>query len=283
MVGTADARVECSASMKSTSAAGGHVPAGHVHGGPGHERRERDTPGVDVEHRHDCELPVRLARSGAGALQRGHGVQVGRTVRVHDTARVAGRPAGVAHRRGRALVQLGPHERGLLRREQFGVGVHRAVAEHRRVALADHDVGLDRREVVDDRRERGQQAAVHDDDLVLGVVDDVHQLLGGQPDVQRVHDRAHAGDRVVGLEVLLVVPAEGSHRIAVPDAQFGQRAGQPARVLLDLAVAGVPGPIPLPRDTLAAAEHPGAMLQDRGDREREVILHRAGNTGARHA
>ena len=68
--------------------------------------------------------------------------------------------------------------------------------------------------MVDDRRERGQQAAVHDDDLVLGVVDDVHELVGGQPDVERVHDRAHAGDRVVGLEVFLVVPAERGHRIA---------------------------------------------------------------------
>jgi len=137
--------------------------------------------------------------------------------------------------------------------------------------------------VVNDRRERRQQAAVHDDDLVLGVVDDVHQLLDGQPDVQRVHDRAHAGDRVVGLEVLLGVPAERGHRIAVPDAQFGQRTGQPPRVLLDLAVAGVPGPIALPRDTLAAAEHPSAVLQDRGDRERKVVLHGAGDTGARHA
>ena len=66
--------------------------------------------------------------------------------------------------------------------------------------------GLQLRQV---RREQADQRVVDDDDLVLGVVGDVDELLGEQPDVQRVQHGAHRGDREVGLEVLGVVPLEG--------------------------------------------------------------------------
>ena len=67
-----------------------------------------------------------------------------------------------------------------------------------------------------------QQGVVDDDDLVLGVVGDVDQLLGEQPDVERVQHRAHRRDREVGLEVLGVVPHEGRDPLVAVDAEVAQ-------------------------------------------------------------
>ena len=61
---------------------------------------------------------------------------------------------------------------------------------------------------------------------VLGVVDDVGQLLGREPDVERVQHGPHAGDGEIGLEVALVVPAEGADAVARLDAEPGQGGGQ---------------------------------------------------------
>ena len=64
------------------------------------------------------------------------------------------------------------------------------------------------------RASSGIERAVDDDDLVLGVVDDVGELLGEQPDVEGVQDRAHGRHGQVRLEVALVVPAERPHPVA---------------------------------------------------------------------
>ena len=95
------------------------------------------------------------------------------------------------------------------------------------VALAHHDDVLDRRALVAHLGEQRRHRGVDDDHLVLGVVDHVGQLLGEEPDVQGVEHRPHGGDGQVGLEVLLVVPGERPHPVAVAHPQAPQRGGQP--------------------------------------------------------
>ena len=145
-------------------------------------------------------------------------------MRVDDALRVAGRAARVTHRRGRPFVDLGPLETGRLRGEQLVVAQH--VAERGRVAVADHDEVLDRLELAGDLREQRHEAVVDDDHAILGVVDHVGELLGEQPDVERVQHRAHRRHREVGLEVLLRVPQERADPVAGLDPEPRERARQ---------------------------------------------------------
>ena len=62
--------------------------------------------------------------------------------------------------------------------------------------------------------EQRQQALVDDQDAILGVVDDVGELVGVQAQVQRVQHRADRRDRQVRLEVLMPRPGERRHAIA---------------------------------------------------------------------
>ena len=71
-----------------------------------------------------------------------------------------------------------------------------------------------------------QQRLVDDDHLVLGIVDDVGELVGEQAGVQRVDDRTHRGDREVQLEVLALVPQQRGDRVSLANAELGQRAGK---------------------------------------------------------
>ena len=71
-----------------------------------------------------------------------------------------------------------------------------------------------------------EQRLVDDDHLVLGIVDDVGELVGEQPGVQGVDDRAHRGDREIQLQVLALVPQQRGHRVSLADAERGQRAGK---------------------------------------------------------
>ena len=64
---------------------------------------------------------------------------------------------------------------------------------------------------------------------VLGVVRDVGELLGEQPDVERVQHGAHRRHREVGLEVLGVVPLERADPLVPGDAQPAQGVGEPGR------------------------------------------------------
>ena len=112
---------------------------------------------------------------------------------------------------------------------------------------------------------------------MIGVADDVADLPGGQPDIDGVHHRPHAGDREIRLLVLLAVPAEGGHPVPGPHAQAVQGPRQlprPAGQRAELDAAGAIGPA---GDDLTITVQIPAMLKDVPDGER-VIHHRAAHT-----
>ena len=154
---------------------------------------------------------------------------------VEDALRVAGRPARVAQPGRRPVVDLRVVEARLLALEQLLVADR--VRQLREVALAHHDVVLDGLELVDVLRERVHERAVHEDHLVLRVVDHVDELLGEQPDVQGVQHGPHARRREVGLEVVLGVPGERRHPVALLHPELLQPAAQPVDALADLGIA----------------------------------------------
>ena len=210
-----------------------------------------------------------LRHADRGGRLLGHGVQPDGAVRVDDALGAARRPARVTHGRGRALVEVGPGEAGLLGGEQPLVGER--LAEGRGVPLPHHDDGLDRLQVVLDARQQRNERGVDDDAAVLGVVDDVGQLLGREPDVQRVQHRSHAGDGEIRLEVALVVPAEGADAVTRLDAEPGQGGGQPLGPGGDLDEAGLAAAALLHRDDGAVAVHPLPVEQQVSDQERGVL------------
>ena len=140
--------------------------------------------------------------------------------------------------------------------------------------------GLHLRQV---RGEQADQRVVDDDDLVLGVVGDVDELLGEQPDVERVQHRAHRGDRrgrprgarrcSTGRCATRWSPSMPSERrplasLRGPLAELG--------VGLAAAAVGRGG------DHLGVGVHRGAVLHQRADGERDV-LHGAAHRGGLRA
>ncbi len=72
-----------------------------------------------------------------------------------------------------------------------------------------------RRQLLHQRRE----AQVEEDDLVLGMVDDVAELIGEEARVDGVADGADAGDAEIELVMAVAVPGEGPDAIADADAE----------------------------------------------------------------
>jgi hypothetical protein len=92
-----------------------------------------------------------------------------------------------------------------------------------------------RRELLHQRCE----VQVEEDDLVLGVVGDVADLVGKKARVDGVNDGARTGSRVVDLEVPEAVPGERADAVVHPHAQRLQRLGELARARVRVA-EGVP-------------------------------------------
>ena len=163
--------------------------------GPGQEarrrgcpRRWRGTSGTMARTRSRSLTPSETADGD------GHRVQERRAVAVDDPLRVAGRAGRVAHGRGLALVELRPVVTGLLGAEQLLVG--EGLTEAVGVARARHHDVLDGRgsgRVT--RASRGDDEASTMITCVLGVVDDVGQLLGEEPEVEGVQHRPHRRGR----------------------------------------------------------------------------------------
>ena len=106
------------------------------------------------------------------------------------------------------------------------------------------------------------QAVVQDDDGVLGMVGDIDDLLGKEPDVQRMQDRAHRGHRQVGHEVLGVVPHEGGDALVAVDAQAPQGVGELSSLGAHLGERCPPRLLPGPGHHLLVGIQLGAGPED---------------------
>ena len=109
--------------------------------------------------------------------------------------------------------------------------VAHSVRQFPHVPIAHHHVTGDALEAGGELLQHGDERVIDEDHLVLGVVDDVGELLLEQADVERVQDRADTGDREIQLEMALVVPRERPHAIALLDAEPRQCAREPVDAL----------------------------------------------------
>ena len=92
-----------------------------------------------------------------------------------------------------------------------------------------------------------------------------------QPEVERVEDVAGAGDPEIGLEVLVVVPAEGGDAVARLEAEPLQRHRELPGALAEVGErVGVEAPVRHPRHDLLVREVRLRALEDRRQRQLEV-------------
>jgi hypothetical protein len=84
----------------------------------------------------------------------------------------------------------------------------RAIGQH-------HDAGRRVPEVPPQPLDQRGEGRVDEQDPVLGVADDVHDLLVEQPRIHGVDDRTHARDREIELVVAVGVPGERADAVLV--------------------------------------------------------------------
>ena len=138
---------------------------------------------------------------------------------------IAGRAGRVAHRGGGALVGIGQ----LARRLPSSRSATRIRGSRRRTGfVAPTTMTIGTLTLGFTCSQSGQQAFVHEDRAILGVVDDVGELVGVEAEVERVEHAAHQRDAEVGLEVRAVVPAERGDAVAGRDAEIEQDPGEAA-------------------------------------------------------
>ena len=81
-------------------------------------------------------------------------------------------------------------------------------------------------QLVLDRRDQRQEGLVDEQDAVLGVVEDIHQLFREQARVDGVAHQAGTGHTEIGFQVAVVVPGQGGDPVALFQAQAQQRRTQ---------------------------------------------------------
>ncbi len=128
-----------------------------------------------------------------------------------------------------------------------------------------------RRKLLDQRRKDW----IEEDVSVLGVIDDVLQLLGEQARVDRMQHPPRGGDAIVELEVTIGVPGERRDPVAGLEPERVERVGQPFRPRRDLGVGrAMDRAVGAARDDLAFAVPAGGIVDERRDQKR-TLLHQS--------
>ncbi len=127
--------------------------------------------------------------------------------------------------------------------------------------------------------ENRDKGGIHEDDLVFGMVDDVHELVRGKPWVQGVEHAARARNREIQFEVKRAVPAECPDAIAGLHSQSLERVREamnaPVKIAIGIAVHGT---VIEAAGDLSVRIDFGRTLEDVRERQR-IIHHQTGHAG----
>jgi hypothetical protein len=126
----------------------------------------------------------------------------------------------------------------------------------------DDDQLPDARYAVANLLEDREKRLVDEDDAVVGVGDDVRQIVRGEPQIQRMQHSTRARDREVEFQVLVRIPAERAHALAALDAYFQQRMSQPVRPGIIVAVTIAVGAALDARGDLFVRKKPPCALEE---------------------
>ncbi len=104
-------------------------------------------------------------------------------------------------------------------------------------AIGHHDVVAHRLELGSKLLGHGDEGEIEEEQLILGVIDDVAQLVVEEARVDGVADRAHPRDAEIELEVPVGVPGQRRDAIAEADAVALQRLGEAFGARFEIGVA----------------------------------------------
>jgi hypothetical protein len=121
---------------------------------------------------------------------------------------------------------------------------------------------------------QGEQRTVDEDHLVVGVVDDVGELLGEQADVEGVQDSPRARRGEVELEVAGGVPGERGHAPVGGDPEIVEHPAELAGAGCPLPYVVRSRPSPVAGDDALVRVILLSPLEDVGNRQWNV-LHQA--------
>ena len=92
--------------------------------------------------------------------------------------------------------------------------------------IGHHDEAFHVRKMLVQLFHQRQEGQVHEDELVLGVVDDVNELFCRQARIHGVTDGTHAGGGVVDLQVAVGIPGNGTNPVFLGRPELLQGIGQ---------------------------------------------------------
>ena len=225
-----------------------------------------------MKHRHDREYRARRRKALHVRQRDCIGMQKGRPVTEEHALRIAGRTRCVAKRRGGVFVEFrpvkivafGPYE--ILVAQQSGQCHLRQaiVIGHRHPVL---DTFALRCELLD----QSAKAEIEEHDLVLGMPDDVGELIVEKPRIDRMRDRAHAGNRVIKFEVTIAIPGKRRDPVARLDTEPRQGAGEAPRTRVRIAIGvAMDRPLDGPRHDLGVTVIAVRVPDQRRDQERHL-------------
>ena len=207
-----------------------------------HRRQIGEAPGVDVEHRRhrhihvfavDMPLPVCPAQRG-GTTQ---GMQHQLAVAEINPLRIAGRTGGVEGGGLGVFVEIGEVELAVGSSQQgFVFAGHRQRCGRDLGFVADQHEGLHRFQLAGDLLQDGEELAIDQQHVGLGVVQRVQDLLRAEAHIHRLQDGTHHRHGEEAFEVTMAVPIHHRHRLAGFDTEAGQHVGQPADTLVQRTV-----------------------------------------------
>ncbi len=141
--------------------------------------------------------------------------------------------------------------------------------------IGEHDIALDRRQLVGDLFQERHESDVGEHHPVTGVIDDPGDLIGKQSRIDRVVDRAETEDAVPDFQMPPGIPRERRHAVAELDAVLLQPLRHLERARADFGIVGrVDRTFDRACDDLALAMVDGGMVDDAMAQQRP-ILHQA--------
>ena len=202
-------------------------------------RRERDAPAVGVEqwnHRQHCIRSVGAERIAGIGHQR---VQHVGAMRIQHAFGIARGTGGVAHRGRGILVEGLPLEIAVGFRDPVFIGDRVLQRGLRHVRLVgEDDVAFHAGKLVGDLLQNRNKGEIGHHHAVFGMIDDPGDLVGEQPGIDGMADRADAHDAVPGFEMAPGVPGDGGDAVAELDAVAVEPLRDFQRAVADLLVIG---------------------------------------------
>ena len=249
-----------------------HLGPGENELRPDHRRVVRQPPRVRVEHRDHREDRVPSRQTHRIHQRAAVSVQYRRPVAVQDAFGITRRARRVTERAGGPFVERGPVERvGVPVDERFVIGQGARHGGRHRLRRRHHDRPFHRGDLALQRRQRWQQRGIDEQQLVRGVIDDELELFREQPWIHGVQHGPHARNRVIQLEVAIVVPRQRRDAVARAHARSMQGIGQLARPAEDFAPRrAVPRIVEGDRDDFARGEIALGKPHDLRDQERRI-------------